>query len=61
MLIGFHEDGGLRTYNAAVYLSAGKPVQVHRKLYLPNYSVWEERKHASPGQSMRAFDTRFGR
>jgi len=61
VLVGFHEDGGLRTYNAAGYLSAGKPVHVHRKLYLPNYSVWEERKHASPGQSMRAFDTCFGR
>jgi len=61
VVVGFHEDGGLRTYNSAAYLSAGALLHTHRKLYLPNYSVWEERKHASPGQSMRPFDTRFGR
>jgi len=61
VVVGFHEDGGLRTYNSAAYLSAGALLHTHRKLYLPNYSVWEERKHASPGQSMRAYDTRFGR
>lgn len=58
---GFHEDSRVRAYNAASYLSAGTTVHVHRKLYLPNYLVWEERKHASPGQTMRAFDTGFGR
>lgn len=61
VLAGFHEDGGLRTYNSAAYLSDGAVTHVHRKLYLPNYLVWEERKHASPGQGMRAFNTRHGR
>lgn len=61
VLAGFHEDGGVRTYNSAAYLSGGEVVHVHRKLYLPNYLAWEERKHASPGQAMRAFDTRHGR
>ena len=61
VLIGFHEDGGIRRYNAAVYLSAHRPPHVHRKLDLPNYIVWEERKHASPGQSLHAFDTGIGR
>jgi predicted amidohydrolase len=61
VLVGFHEDSRVRAYNAASYLSAGATVHVHRKLYLPNYLVWEERKHASPGQTMRAFDTGFGR
>src|SRR5215510_343959 len=60
-LVGFHEDGGVRRYNSAAYLSADGVRHVHRKLYLPNYLVWEERKHASPGQSLRAFDTRIGR
>jgi predicted amidohydrolase len=36
-------------------------VHVHRKLYLPTYDIWEEHKHFSPGQTLRAFDTRFGR
>jgi predicted amidohydrolase len=61
VLVGFHEDGGLRTYNSAVYLSRGSIVHVHRKLYLPNYLVWEEGKHNSAGQSLRAFDTRHAR
>lgn len=61
VLIGFHEDGGTRTYNAAAHLGAGRTRHLHRKLYLPNYLVWEERKRCSPGQAMRAYDTGFGR
>ncbi len=61
VLLGFHEDGGVRRYNAAVYLAAEGARHKHRKLYLPNYLAWEERKHASSGQSLRAFDTRLGR
>jgi predicted amidohydrolase len=36
-------------------------VHTHRKLYLPTYDIFEERKHFSPGQTMRAYDTRHGR
>lgn len=61
VLVGFHEDGRLRRYNAAGYFSAGESVHTHRKLYLPNYLDWEERKHASPGHALRAFDTSHGR
>jgi N-carbamoylputrescine amidase len=56
VLAGFHEDGGVRAYNSAAYLSRGDVIHVHRKLFLPTYLNWEERKHASPGQSLRAFD-----
>jgi len=61
VLVGFHEDGGVRRYNSAAYLAPDGVRHVHRKLYLPNYLVWEERKQASPGQSVRAFNTRIGR
>lgn len=61
VLVGIHEDGGVRRYNSAVYLSDGQARHVQRKLYLPNYLVWEERKHSSAGQSLEAFDTRLGR
>jgi len=62
VLIGFHEDGlGVHNYNAAAYYDGEALVHTHRKLYLPTYDVFEERKHFSPGQSMRAFDTRQGR
>ncbi|MGH2856032.1 MAG: nitrilase-related carbon-nitrogen hydrolase [Solirubrobacteraceae bacterium] len=61
VLVTFHEDAGLRAHNAAAYLSGRQVVHLQRKLYLPNYLAWEERKHSSPGQSLRAFDTLHGR
>jgi predicted amidohydrolase len=62
LVAGFCEEGrGFLTYNSAAYLEGGVLRHVHRKLYLPNYRIYEERKHYNPGQSMRAFDTRFGR
>jgi predicted amidohydrolase len=62
VLLGFYEDGlGVHSYNSASYYSANELVHTHRKLYLPTYDVFEERKYFSPGQSMRAFDARLGR
>jgi len=62
VLIGLYEDGlGVHNYNSASYYGPGGLVHTHRKLYLPTYDVFEERKHFSVGQSMRAFDTRHGR
>jgi predicted amidohydrolase len=62
VLIGFYEDGlGVHSYNAATYYGDGAVVHTHRKLYLPTYDIFEERKHFSPGQTMRAYDTRHGR
>lgn len=62
VLIGLYEDGlGVHNYNAAAYYDASGRVHTHRKLYLPTYDVFEERKHFSPGQTMRAYDTRHGR
>ena len=62
VVVGFCEEGrGFHTYNSAAYLEGSSIRHLHRKLYLPNYRIYEERKHYNPGQSMRAFDTRFGR
>jgi predicted amidohydrolase len=62
VVVGFCEEGrGFQTYNSAAYLEGGMVRHLHRKLYLPNYGIYEERKHYNPGQSMRAFDTGFGR
>lgn len=60
-VLGFLEGSSLRTYNSAAYVEDGGVMHVHRKLYLPTYGSFEERKHFSPGQSMRAFDGRCGR
>src|SRR5918998_4731655 len=62
VVVGFCEEGQrFQNYNSAAYLEGGVLRHLHRKLYLPNYRIYEERKHYNPGQSMRAFDTRFGR
>ncbi|MFH8490300.1 nitrilase-related carbon-nitrogen hydrolase [Streptomyces longisporoflavus] len=56
VIVGFHERTSLRAYNTAAYYSDGRLLHSHRKLYLPNYLAWEERKHVSPGQHLRAYD-----
>jgi predicted amidohydrolase len=56
VVLGFVEDGpGVHTYNSAAYYQDGRLVHVHRKLYLPTYTTFEERKYFTPGPSMRAF------
>ena len=52
---------GLHIYNSAAYYENGMLVHVHRKLFLPNYAIFEERKHFLPGQSSRAFPILGGR
>ncbi|GAB2736799.1 carbon-nitrogen hydrolase [Salinifilum aidingensis] len=61
VLLGAHESGGVRRFNAAGYFTGGALLHNHRKLYLVNYLDWEERKHAAPGRSLRAYDTPHGR
>lgn len=61
VLVGAHESGRVRRFNAAGYFAGGTLLHNHRKLYLVNYLDWEERKHAAPGRSLRAYDTPHGR
>jgi predicted amidohydrolase len=63
VLVGFPEaqTHGLHTYNSAAYFEGRRLVHVHRKLYLPNYSIFEERKHFLPGQTSRAYPVLGGR
>jgi predicted amidohydrolase len=62
VVLGFPELArGGKVYNSAAFLDGGTVQHVHRKLYLPTYKGFEERKHFSTGSAMRAFDTRFGR
>lgn len=48
-------------YNSAVYLSAGDIRHVHRKVYLPTYGMFDEQRYFARGDSVRAFDTPYGR
>ncbi|MFI5662746.1 nitrilase-related carbon-nitrogen hydrolase [Streptomyces sp. NPDC051684] len=56
VMVGLHEHTSLRAYNTSAYYAGGALLHAHRKLYLPNYLAWEERKHVSPGQHSRAYD-----
>jgi NAD+ synthase (glutamine-hydrolysing) len=62
LVIGFvDEDARHRFYIASAYLSKGKVVHVHHKVYLPTYGLFDEGRFFAPGDRVRAFDTRFGR
>jgi len=61
VMVGFVEDGAVHTYNSFAHLHGGRVVHVQRKNYLPTYGRFEEHKHFRPGQSLRAYDTPWGR
>ena len=62
MLVGFvDEDARHRFYIASAYLSEGYVLHVHHKVYLPTYGLFDEGRFFAWGDSIRAFDTRFGR
>ena len=62
IVVGYvDEDERHRFYIATVYLSGGKVLHIHRKLYLPTYALFDEGRFFTRGDAVRAFDTRFGR
>lgn len=62
LMVGFvDEDSRHRFYIASAYLSGGKVLHVHHKVYLPTYGLFDEGRFFAWGDSVRAFDTRFGR
>jgi NAD+ synthase (glutamine-hydrolysing) len=62
MVVGFvEEDRRNRFFIASAYLSQGQIVHIHHKVYLPTYGLFDEGRFFAPGDSIRAFDTRFGR
>ena len=62
IVVGFvHEDKRNRFYIANAYLSGGQLKHIHHKLYLPTYAMFDESRYFAQGNSVRAFDTRFGR
>jgi predicted amidohydrolase len=62
LVVGFvDEDSRHRFYIASAYLSGGRVLHVHHKVYLPTYGLFDEGRFFAWGDSVRAFDTRFGR
>lgn len=62
IVVGFvDEDFRHRFYIASAYLSGGRVLHVHHKVYLPTYGLFDEGRFFAWGDQIRAFDTRFGR
>jgi len=62
LMVGFvHEDRRHRFYIASAYLSEGEIRHIHNKVYLPTYGMFDEGRFFAWGDSIRAFDTKFGR
>jgi NAD+ synthase (glutamine-hydrolysing) len=60
--VGFvDEDTRHRFFISSAYLSKGEVLHVHHKVYLPTYGMFDEGRFFAFGDSIRAFDTRFGR
>ncbi len=62
IVLGFVEEKerGL-FYNSAAYLSKGKILHIHRKVFLPTYGMFEEAKFFAQGKSFRPFPAPFGK
>jgi predicted amidohydrolase len=64
LVVGFVEESSRERglfYNAAAFLSGGKVLHVHRKVFLPNSGMFEERRFFAEGRGIRAFDGPSGR
>jgi predicted amidohydrolase len=62
IVVGFvDEDPRHRFFISSAYLSGGKVLHIHHKAYLPTYGLFDEGRFFDWGDSIQAFDTRFGR
>lgn len=62
LTVGFvEEDDRHRFFISQAYLSRGEVLHVHRKVYLPTYTMFDEGRYFAWGDAVTAFDTPFGR
>lgn len=62
IVFGFvYESKNNLFYNAAAYLEDGKCLHIHRKVYLPDYTMFEEARYFAAGDRFVAFDSKFGK
>jgi len=62
VIVGFVEETPRYLYhNSAAYLSAGRVLHIHRKVYLPTYGMFDEQRFLATGDEVRSFDTPHGR
>ncbi|MEI8350015.1 MAG: NAD+ synthase [Candidatus Omnitrophota bacterium] len=51
-LVGFVDRAEGRLYNACAFLQEGKIKDIYRKIYLPNYGVFDEKRYFHSGNSL---------
>lgn len=64
VVLGFMEESATAKglfYNAAAFVSSGKILHVHRKVFLPTNGLFEEAKFFAQGRDFRVFPTPFGK
>lgn len=62
IIVGFvYEDERHMFYNAAVYFENGDLTHLHKKVFLPNYTMFEESRYFTKGSSVGSFNTKFFR
>ncbi|TSC75480.1 MAG: NAD+ synthase (glutamine-hydrolysing) [Parcubacteria group bacterium Gr01-1014_30] len=54
-IVGFVDKEGSHIYNSAALIKGGKIVGVYRKMCLPNYGVFDEKRYFLPGQKLLVF------
>jgi predicted amidohydrolase len=59
--VGFVEQSkDFKFYNSIAYLEAGAQPRVHRKVYLPTYGMFDEKRFFAAGDTLRPMNTCFG-
>lgn len=65
VMVGFYEQHEGTLFNSALYARLGGDeavlLHVHRKNFLPTYSMFDEERFVERGYDIRAFDTAWGR
>jgi len=62
LVVGFvdERERGL-FHNSSAFLSKGKILHIHRKVFPPTYGMFEEMKFFALGRNFKSFDTPFGK
>jgi predicted amidohydrolase len=53
------EDNNI--YNSSIYISNGDIINIHHKNNLPNYGMFEEKRFFDSGNTIKIFETSFGK
>jgi NAD+ synthase (glutamine-hydrolysing) len=53
LLVGYPESAAGRLYNSCAWLRDGAVATNYRKRVLPNYGVFDEKRHFTPGEAVR--------